>query len=99
APAGEITADFLERARRVFPQLTDDVIDAVSLQRARIVEPVHPIGVAGKKMDSFPLPGLALASTADVYPENVNGQAGIAIADEAAAGILARLAEQRREAA
>jgi protoporphyrinogen oxidase len=99
APDDDVTADFLARARRVFPRLTDDQIDAVSLQRARIVEPVHPIGVAGKRMDSFPLPGLALASTADVYPENVNGQAVIAIADEVAAGILARLAEPRREAA
>ena len=44
----------------------------------------------------FPAPGLALASTAHVYPEVVNGQAVIGVADRAVAGILERLAEPQR---
>ena len=40
----------------------------------------------------FPVPGLALASTADVYPEIVNGQAVVGVADRVVAGILERLA-------
>jgi hypothetical protein len=45
------------------------------------------------------LPGLALASTANVYPENVNGQSVIGVAERAVAGILERLAVVRPLAA
>jgi hypothetical protein len=38
-----------------------------------------------------PVAGLSLASTAHVYPEIVNGQAVIGVADRAVAGILERL--------
>ena len=47
----------------------------------------------------FPVPGLALASTAHVYPENVNGQAVIGVADRVVEGLLERLDFQRAAAA
>ena len=40
----------------------------------------------------FPVPGLALASTAHVYPENVNGQAVIGDVEQ----ILPKLTELLR---
>ena len=42
----------------------------------------------------FPAPGLAMASSAHVYPEVVNGQAVLGVVEQAAAGILARVAER-----
>ena len=47
----------------------------------------------------FSIPGLALASTAHVYPDIVNGQSVIGVADRAVEGILARLPIERRAAA
>ena len=47
----------------------------------------------------FPAPGLAMASTAHVYPEIVNGQAVIGVAEQAVAGILAAAADARGAAA
>ena len=56
------------------------------VQRARAVEPVHLIGGASRLPTMFPVPGLALASTAHVYPEIVNGQAVIGVADRVVDG-------------
>ena len=39
----------------------------------------------------FPVPGLAIASTAHVYPEVVNGQAVIGVADKLVSGLSGRL--------
>jgi hypothetical protein len=47
----------------------------------------------------FPLPNLALASTAHVYPEIVSGQAVIGVADRVVPGILERLPGETRAAA
>jgi protoporphyrinogen oxidase len=98
-PDAELAAEYLGHARTIFPCLDDAGILAQSLQRARIVEPVHVLGQAGREADHFPVPGLALASTADVYPEIVNGQAMVKVADQAVAGILARLQGRERAAA
>jgi hypothetical protein len=47
----------------------------------------------------FPAPGLALASTAHVYPEIVSGQAVIGVADRVVAGLLDQLVGDERVAA
>jgi hypothetical protein len=60
---------------------------------------VHLLGGEQWIPPHFPLPGLALASTANVYPENVNGQSVIGVAERAVAGILERLAVVRPLAA
>jgi protoporphyrinogen oxidase len=98
-PLDELERDYLAHARTIFPDLRDeDVLESV-VQRARITEPVHLLGGAKRLPDMFPLPGLALASTAHVYPEIVSGQAVIGVADRVVPGILERLPVERRAAA
>jgi hypothetical protein len=98
-PAGDVAEKYLAHARRIFPDLSDEDVLDLSLQRARITEPVHLVGGEKRLPDLFPAPGLALASTAHVYPEIVSGQAVIGVADRVVPGILARLGAERREAA
>ena len=69
------------RARDLPRRSRDDEILDVVVQRAPRVEPVHTLGGATRLPRMFPVPGLALASTAHVYPEIVNGQAVIGVAD------------------
>ncbi len=90
-PAAEVERDYLSYTRAIFPQLDAASVDAVSVQRARMVEPVHLLGGRARIPTMFPVGGLTLASTAHVYPENVNGQAVIAIAERAVEGTLLRL--------
>jgi protoporphyrinogen oxidase len=98
-PVAEVESDYLGHIRRIFPLLEDQSIQAVVCQRARAVEPVHTLGGARRIPDMFPAPGLALASTAHVYPEIVNGQAVIGVADRLVEGLLERLPEARLVAA
>jgi protoporphyrinogen oxidase len=98
-PVEEVAEKYLALARRMFPDLADEDILDSSLQRARITEPVHLLGGEKRLPDMFPAPGLALASTAHVYPEIVSGQAVIGVADKVVPGILARLGDERRAAA
>jgi hypothetical protein len=74
------------------------VLGAV-VQRARVTEPVHLLGGAQNLPDMFPVPGLALASTAHVYPEIVSGQAVIGVADRAVEGLLEQLPDTERAVA
>ena len=98
-PLEEIHADYLRYAKTIFPDLSDeDVLDAV-VQRARVTEPVHLLGGAKRIPDMFPAPGLALASTAHVYPEIVSGQAVIGVADRVVPPLFDRLTAEGRLAA
>jgi protoporphyrinogen oxidase len=90
-PADEVERDYIGHVRTIFPDLRDDDILATSVQRAPAVEPVHLIGGARRIPNMHPAPGLTLASTAHVYPEIVNGQAVIGVAERAVAGLLERL--------
>jgi protoporphyrinogen oxidase len=89
--ADEVKAEYLAHTRTIFPTLRDEEIKASVVQRARIVEPVHVVGGARRLPDMFPVSGLALASTAHVYPEIVNGQAVIGVANRLVDGLLERL--------
>ena len=81
-----VERDVPRHARTIFPDLRDDEIVSTSVvQRARVTEPVHLVGGAKRLPEMFPVPGLALASTAHVYPEIVNGQAVIGVADRVVA--------------
>ena len=93
ADAAEVERGFLAEARRILPDLDEATILGTTLQRARAVEPVHLVGGASRLPSMFPAPGLAMASSAHVYPEVVNGQAVLGVVEKAAAGILARVAE------
>jgi protoporphyrinogen oxidase len=98
-PLDELKRDYLAHARTIFPDLRDDEIADAVVQCARITEPVHLVGGAKRLPDMFPIPGLAMASTAHVYPEIVSGQAVIGVADRVVPGILERLPLERRAAA
>lgn len=98
-PADELKADYLRHVRTMFPSLVDEDILDVVVQRAPAVEPIHVLGGAKRLPTMFPVPGLALASTAHVYPEIVNGQAVIGVADRVVEGLLDRLPAQKRLAA
>ena len=98
-PVEEIESDYLRHVKRIFPSLQPgEILDRV-VQRARIVEPVHTLGGAKRLPEMFPLPGLALASTAHVYPELVSGQAVTGVAARVVEGIIDRLPAERRAAA
>jgi protoporphyrinogen oxidase len=93
-PVDDVASDYLGYVRRIFPRLESSAIDAVTVQRARAVEPVHTLGGRKRIPPMSPVRGLTLASSAHVYPETVNGQAVIGVADRAVEETLRRL-EQR----
>jgi protoporphyrinogen oxidase len=95
----EVERDYLGHVRTMFPTLRDDEILGSVVQRARIVEPVHLVGGAARVPPIFSVPGLALASTAHVYPEIVSGQAVTGVAERVVAGVLDRLDVESRAAA
>jgi protoporphyrinogen oxidase len=95
----DVQHDYLRHARKIFPELRDDVIEDAVIQRAPAVEPVHLLGGASRLPSMFPVSGLALASTAHVYPENVNGQAVIGVADQVVTGLLERVDFERKAVA
>jgi protoporphyrinogen oxidase len=98
-PTEEIAAEYLGQVRTIFPDLAEeDVLHSV-VQRARVTEPVHLVGGASNLPEHFPAPGLALASTAHIYPEISSGQAVTGVAERVVPGILERLPTVRRVAA
>ena len=94
APDEEIFDRFLAGFRRIFPDF-DPETDLVAHQvmRARLAEPVHGIGagagVPGTFDDAFP--GIAFASSAQIFPTVVSGQATIGLAEDVLSDILGRL--------
>ena len=98
-PSEEIEADYRRHVKTIFPDLRDDEILGAVVQRARVVEPVHLVGGASRLPELFPVPGLALASTAHVYPEIVSGQAVSGVSERVVPGILERLPLDTRAAA
>jgi protoporphyrinogen oxidase len=93
-PAAEIKREYLDHVRTMFPALRPSDILAAQVARARIAEPIHTVG-ARRPVDAdlFPAPGLATASSAHVYPELVNGQAVLGVAERLTAGLLERVGE------
>jgi len=65
----------------------------------QFAEPVHTVGVAPRVGELFPAPGLAVASSAHIYPEIVNGQAILGVADGVAEQILTSTSGQAHLAA
>ena len=98
-PEDEVERDYLRHAKAMLPQLRDEDVLSRIVQRARVVEPVHVVGGAKRLPEMFPVEGLALASTAHVYPEIVSGQAVTGVAQQVVEGILGRLAVEKQVAA
>ena len=97
----EVRDAYMGHVRTMFPGFSpDDDVLASQVARARVAEPVHTLGGEGRLPNMFPAPGLAMASSAHVYPEIVNGQAAIGVAERLVEGIVPRLrASERQEAA
>jgi len=95
----DVRADYLRHARTMFPALVEEVILGSVVQRAPAVEPVHLLGGARRLPTMFPAPGLAMASTAHVYPEVVNGQAVLGVVEQVVPGVVERLPAIERLAA
>jgi protoporphyrinogen oxidase len=90
-----IREEYLGHLKTMFPSFREEDVIATQVARARVAEPVHPVGAV--KPDPFAVPGLVLASSAQVYPDIVHGQAILGVAEGIAAGLDARLpASQRR---
>jgi protoporphyrinogen oxidase len=90
-PASEIEDEYIGHMRRMLPQIAPEDVLSVRVLRAPLVEPIHPLGVAGTAQNLFPAPGLAVASTANVYPEIVNCQSVLGVVDRVVPGLLDRL--------
>jgi protoporphyrinogen oxidase len=91
ASSRDITRDYLGHVATMFPDF-DPAADVIATQvaRARVAEPIHRFGAHARAGDLFPAPGLALASSAHVYPDIVHGQAILGVAERAADGVAAR---------
>jgi protoporphyrinogen oxidase len=83
---------FTDMLARLVPDFTQRDVVSWTVQRARLVEPVHALGHAPRTAPLWPgVPGLALASASQVYPRLLNGESIVALAERVAAEALARL--------
>jgi protoporphyrinogen oxidase len=85
-------ARFTEGLSRVAPSFShDDVVDW-TVQRTRLVEPVHAAGTTPRTAPIWPgVPGLALASASQIYPRLLNGESVVEMAETVAAQAIERL--------
>jgi protoporphyrinogen oxidase len=98
-PSAEILTDYFGHLKSMFPSFSEEDVIAAQVARARVAEPVHPVGAV--KPDPFAVPGLVVASSAQVYPDIVHGQAILGVAERIADGLDARMpvSQRRLEAA
>jgi protoporphyrinogen oxidase len=66
-------------------------VQAQTVQRARLVEPVHALGTSVRVPPLWPSDGLGLASAAQVYPRLLNGESIISLAEQVAGQAAERL--------
>lgn len=93
--SADLKREYFGHLKTMFPAFDEADVIAAQVARARVAEPVHPVGSV--KPDPFAVPGLVVASSAQVYPDIVHGQAILGVAEKIATGLEARLpAPQRR---
>lgn len=69
----------------------DDVVDW-TVQRTRLVEPVHAAGTTPRVAPIWPgVPGLGLASASQIYPRLLNGESVVEMAETVAGQAVERL--------
>jgi protoporphyrinogen oxidase len=97
--SADIRREYLGHLKTMFPSFREDDVIAAQVARARVAEPVHPVGAV--KPDPFAVPGLVVASSAQVYPDIVHGQAILGVAERIATALEARMpvSQRRLEAA
>jgi protoporphyrinogen oxidase len=80
----------LERVSPTFERA--DVVDW-TVQRTRLVEPVHPVDAVPRVAPVWPgVPGLGLASATQIYPRLLNGDSVVDMAERVAGEAIERLA-------
>jgi protoporphyrinogen oxidase len=91
ASSRDITRDYLGHVAAMFPDFDPEAdVIATQVARARVAEPLHRHGEHDRSIDLFPAPGLAMASSAHVYPDIVHGQAILGVADRVAGEVAAQ---------
>ena len=92
ASSRDITRDYLGHVAAMFPGF-DPATDVIAAQvaRARVAEPIHRFGSHERATDLFPAPGLAVASSAQVYPDIVHGQAILGVAERVADAVAGQV--------
>jgi len=91
ASSRDITREYLGHVAAMFPDFDPDAdVIATQVARARVAEPLHRHGDHDRTIDLFPAPGLAMASSAHVYPDIVHGQAILGVADRVAEQVAAQ---------
>jgi protoporphyrinogen oxidase len=96
-PSAEIRREYLGHVQTIFPAFRPDDVLASQVARARVAEPVHPMSAGPRVAPLFPVPGLAVASSARIYPDLVNGQAIVGVADDVARAVLANTSHVERQ--
>jgi protoporphyrinogen oxidase len=83
---------FTEMLSKLSPAFRhEDVVDW-TVQRARLVEPVHARGHQPRTAPIWPeVSGLALASASQVYPRLLNGESIVRLAEEVAGEVAGRV--------
>jgi protoporphyrinogen oxidase len=82
---------FTEMLARLSPGFTDEDVVDWTVQRAKLVEPVHARGHSPRVAPVWPgVSGLALASASQVYPRLLNGESIVRLAEEVAAEVTVR---------
>jgi hypothetical protein len=85
---------FTDYLARLSPGFSRDEVVDWTVQRAKLVEPVHQVRPEGGNRVAPVWPGvggLALASNAQVYPQLLNGDSVMGFAEEVASGVAGRL--------
>ncbi len=88
--SADIRRAYVRHLKTIFPAFDERDVLAAQVARARIAEPVHVLGGTPRTPELFPADGLAMASSAHVYPQLVNGQAILGLAERVAGGLLER---------
>ena len=86
---------FTDYLARLSPGFSREEVVDWTVQRAKLVEPVHQVqtGEGSRVAPIWPgVPGLALASNAQIYPYLLNGDSVMGFAEEVAAEVGERLA-------
>jgi protoporphyrinogen oxidase len=89
-PDGEVRRIWLEAVGRMFPAFDPASVRYFLVHREKYVEPLHPIGAPPMPGVETPVPGLFLATTAQIYPALTNGESVTRHAARAAEAVLAR---------
>jgi protoporphyrinogen oxidase len=85
---------FTDYLGRLSPGFSRDEVVDWTVQRAKLVEPVHTLRARGETRVAPIWPGvegLALASNAQIYPYLLNGDSVMGFAEEVASEVVARL--------